>query len=280
MRGDMEPDPAQAVCAAPEWLGIPALDRSADRVKLELETSHWWYQGRRRIVLDFVRRLNLPEDAAILDAGCGNGSILDGLRRHGRVTAVDVNPEAVAQARRREAEVLLSPLVPLPLEGQRFALVTCLDVLEHVPDDRAALSELLRVTQPGGLLLLTVPAYPGLWSAHDVAAGHRRRYGRAQLISLARESGWEPRLDTHFNTLLLPVAALRRGLTRHGAQPRSDLLATSPRLNPLLEMPLRAEARWLAGGRRPPNGDRLLGGRRLPWGLSILAVFVRPGAAP
>jgi SAM-dependent methyltransferase len=246
--------------------GIPLLDREQIELKASLEERHWWYRGRRRIVLDAIERLQLPADARLLDAGCGSGAMLSRLRRFGSVTGVDVNPAAVAYALERGAGAVKHASIDrLPFADQEFDLVICLDVLEHVSDDRRALAELRRVSSPGGLLIATVPAYPALWSPHDVAAGHLRRYRAGELRTRAENEGWRIVRETSFNVLLLPPAACARIAARiRHARPRSNLLATPRWADRALELPLRLEA---AAIRR---------GKALRAGLSQLAVFENP----
>jgi ubiquinone/menaquinone biosynthesis C-methylase UbiE len=244
--------------------GVPMLDREGVGRKAELERTHWWYRGRRRVLEAVLARLSVSRDAEVLDIGCGTGATLELLGRYGRVSGVDVNPLAVAWARGRGVgEVSEASVDQLPYDDRRFSLVTCLDVLEHVPDDGAALAEATRVTRPGGLLLISAPAHPLLYSGHDVSAGHARRYTRRGLVSLAESSGWSTVFTTYFNILLLPIAAARRMLTRSTSAPRSDLLATPAALNAPLYGVLRAEA-YLIGT-----------GVGLPAGLSILLVLRR-----
>jgi SAM-dependent methyltransferase len=235
---------------------------------LARDADHWWYRGRRRIVNGELERLSLPPDARLLDAGCGSGRMLDDLARFGRATGLDINATAVRTARARGHDVRQADMVNMPLPDGCFDVVTCLDVLEHIRDDRRALAELLRVTRPGGAIVVTVPAYPSLWSAHDVANEHFRRYRRTALRLLAADADCELVRDTHFNALLLlPIALVRRTLRRPDRRRtrRSDLELTPARLDRLLELPLRAEAWFLAVG------------GRLPFGLSLLMVLRRAG---
>lgn len=247
--------------------GIPKLDAAGAGLKARLETEHWWYRGRRRIVLEHIRQLRPPAGSRILDAGCGYGNMLNALAGFGSVEAVDLNPLAIEHVRAAGAGgAQVAPLNRLPFPTAYFDLVVCLDVLEHVEDDSRALEELFRVTRPGGRLIVSVPAYPRLWSGHDVAAGHQRRYTRRHLLVVASAGGWHAAGDTHFNTTLLPLVAGVRAFRRlrGGGRPRSDLLLTAPWMNRLLEPVLMAEAAWLRGR------------RRLPAGLSLLATFTRP----
>jgi SAM-dependent methyltransferase len=237
---------------------------------LASDERHWWYRGRRRILRAELDRLPVAPEARLLDAGCGSGRTLDELARYGRVSGIDLSPEAVAAARHRgHDDVHVAAVEALPFPDATFDVVTCLDVVEHTPDDRASLAELRRVTRPGGLLVVTVPAYQALWSWHDEFNLHFRRYDGASLRAATRAAGWDLVRDTHFNGLLLaPAAAVRLVQRRRPAPAHSDLDLTPRLLNGLLELPLRLEARLLAAG------------GRLPAGLSLLAVLRRPAAVP
>jgi SAM-dependent methyltransferase len=232
---------------------------------LSRDDSHWWYRGRRRVLRAALDRLPLGPAARLLDAGCGSGRTLDELARYGRVSGIDLSAEAVACARGRgHDDVGVARVEDLPFEDAAFDVVTCLDVVEHTPDDGATLAELRRVTRPGGLLLVTVPAYQALWSWHDEANLHFRRYDSSSLRVVARQAGWEVVGDTHFNSVLLaPVAAVRVAQRHRRAHGHSNLDLTPSALNGLLELPLRLESRLIATG------------VRLPAGLSLLAVLRR-----
>ena len=120
-----------------------------------------------------------------------------------------------------------APIEELPFPDSSFHLVTCLDVIEHIRDDQRALRELFRVTRPGGHLLVTVPAYQALWSAHDERNEHQRRYRRGSLRAVAAAAGWQLVRDTHFNSLLLaPAAAVRLAGRVRDVRRRSELALT------------------------------------------------------
>src|SRR5579859_3583881 len=244
------------------------MDQRLMRTMLDVDEHHWWYRGRRQIVDAELRRLPLSGTGQVLDAGCGSGRMLQELIRYGEVSGIELDPEAAALAGSRGVgEVRTGRLEELPWPDGTFELITCLDVIEHTPDDRRTLGELRRVCRPGGWLLVTVPAYQALWSLHDVANHHYRRYGRRTLRRAAVQAGWTIERVPSFNTLLLPPAAVVRLLQR-GRSPDDaytpDLSRGPQWLNALLELPLRAEAAWLASG------------RRLAAGLSLLAVLRNP----
>ena len=246
------------------------MDRAEFQSMLALDDRHWWYRGRRRVVRAVIERDRPRPGARLLDAGSGSGRTLDELARYGSVAGVELNALGVEAARARgHAEVRQAPVEEIPHPDASFDLVTCLDVIEHTPDDVRSLTELRRVTKPGGVLILTVPAYPRLWSRHDDINRHYRRYTRRSLRAAARAAGWRVERMTGFNlAYLLPAAAVR--VARRGERGgdgedagASELTLTPPALDALLELPLRAEAAAIARG------------ASLPAGLSLLAVLRR-----
>ena len=245
------------------------------KAMLEVDEHHWWYRGRRRIIAAELDRLALPAGARVLDAGCGSGRTLDELTEYGEVCGIELDPDAAALARGRgQYDVRIGRLEELPWADATFDLITCLDVIEHTPDDHVTLSELRRVSKPGGWLLVTVPAYQALWSQHDEANHHYRRYARRTLRSAAVAAGWEVRRMTSFNGLLLAPAATvrlarrRRMSSLDDGEYTPDLHLGPAWLNGVLEQPLRIEARWLSRG------------RTIPAGLSLLALMQNPVPAP
>jgi SAM-dependent methyltransferase len=245
------------------------MDEKMMKATLAVDEHHWWYRGRRRVIRAELDRLPLPAGARVLDAGCGSGRTLVELADYGgEVSGVELNADAAELARGRcLGEVQVGRLEELPWDDATFDLITCLDVIEHVPDDVVALAELRRVASPGAWLLVTVPAYQALWSRHDEANHHFRRYSRSSLRVAARSAGWHIERVSSFNSLLLaPAAAVRLAQRRMSAQNGNgnDLDVGPAWLNDVLERPLALEASWLARG------------RTLPVGLSLLAVLRRP----
>ena len=238
---------------------------------LDADERHWWYRGRREVIRAELDRLDLPDDASVLDAGCGSGRTLQELVDYGTVSGIELDERAAELARSREhGEVRVGRLEQLPWPDASFDLITCLDVIEHTADDRVTLRELARVCRPGGRLLVTVPAYPALWSEHDVANHHYRRYSRRALRAAALAAGWEIARVSSFNSVLLaPAAVVRIARRRRGSRNgyANDLAVGPAWLNSTLQWPLSLEAGWLARG------------RTLPFGLSLLAVLRRPPVA-
>ena len=235
-----------------------------------IQGEHWWFLGRRRIIGGILGR-HLEGDRGsgrrILDVGCGTGGMLAELRRFGTVEGVDTEPAAVELCHRRgELAVRLAPENELPYPDGSFELVTLLDVIEHAKDDQTLLAEVGRVLVPGGLALVSVPAYMWMWDQQDELAHHYRRYTRPRLLASLALAGFEPVRATYFNTILFPpVAAVRlaRRLRPRPAEPGSDFDLTRPgRTNTLLARVFGSEALWLARA-------------NLPFGVSVVALVRR-----
>jgi SAM-dependent methyltransferase len=231
----------------------------------EIEDAHWWFAARRRIIASAVERLcRLPAGARILDVGSATGGTLGTLARFGRVVGIELDAEAAAFARSRGAAAVCRARLPeeLPFREESFDLVTALDVIEHLDDDRGALAALARALRPGGALLVTVPAFQWLWSPHDDMNHHRRRYRRAELMARLDAAGLRVEHATYFNTWLFPLLAAARLANVKSASGF-----------PLPPRPLNALLRAIFASERA-----LVTRLRLPFGASILACARKPVA--
>ncbi|HUT23610.1 MAG TPA: class I SAM-dependent methyltransferase [Sumerlaeia bacterium] len=145
----------------------------------DLEDTYWWFQGRKHIVVRILNLLPAFRDgkARVLDMGCGTGLMLECLNRSSWSVGVDFSPLALEFSRKRGAKNLVrADVVSLPIQSESFDLALALDLAEHVERDDALLAEAYRVLKRGGDLVMTVPAHPFLWSDHDEALYHCRRY--------------------------------------------------------------------------------------------------------
>ena len=203
-----------------------------------IDRDHWWFVGRRRIVAALIERFRpKAQPLAILEVGCGTGSNIPLLQQYGAVDAIEPDDHARAFAAERSGIAIRGGYLPdgVVLEDGRYDLIVLLDVLEHIPEDRASLGVLRRKLAPGGRLLLTVPAMPRLWSAHDVAHHHQRRYTMRALEAVVHGAGFRTLHRTHFNSLLLPVVVAVRFLKRlRGAEGGDDDALPSPAANRML----------------------------------------------
>jgi len=174
----------------------------------EAETSYFWFVAKQKLVSRIVGGLSLPREAQILDLGCGTGINLKNLRGYGDCVGADYSPEAFAYCLRRSCDQLVSSRAEvLPFKPGSFDLVTSLDTIEHTEDPAGMVREVYAALKPGGYLLLTAPAYPGLFGAHDYALGHKTRYTRDQVLSLLSKSGFRIEVAGHYFGLVFPAAA-------------------------------------------------------------------------
>lgn len=243
------------------------MDVSEYQRMYDSEDRSWWFRGRRRIVASVLESLKLQPAAKLADIGCGTGGNLPTLAQFGRVTAVEPSPDARAFAlSRKAADVVEGTAEATGLPDESFDVVTLLDVLEHLDEEAPALGEISRVLKPGGRLLLTVPAFMFLWSAHDEALHHRRRYRRGELKDVLKAAGFEIEQLTYYNAgLFPPVAAMRVGRRLIGGGKReADGAEMSIKVvNTAFEALFAAERHLLS--------RRI----RLPFGVSLLAVARR-----
>ncbi|MEO1676886.1 MAG: class I SAM-dependent methyltransferase [Pseudomonadota bacterium] len=239
------------------------MDRAVYTRMSELEEAHWWFAGRRQIVADVLRRIvGLKPGARILEAGAGTGGNLAMLREFGAVDAFEYDAAARALACDKTGVRVEAGALPdaVPFEDGGYDAVLLLDVLEHVEQDAEALAVLGRRLGPDGRLVVTVPAFPLLWSAHDVRHHHFRRYTRATLTDAARAAGLSVERSFYFNGFLLPVAVGLRKLKAWLGRESPDDLMPGPTLNGALNMVFAAERHLI--GRIP-----------FPAGLSVGAVL-------
>ncbi|MFM6848588.1 MAG: class I SAM-dependent methyltransferase [Terrabacter sp.] len=174
----------------------------------ELEDDHWWYRERRHLLAKAISGLT-PGRA--LDVGAAGGGNTRVLREHGwDAVALEYGADGAEVARGRGLPTLRSDATKLPLADDSLDLVMAFDLLEHLQDDDAAVAEVHRVLKPGGTYLVAVPADPRLWSSHDEAVDHVRRYTREGLLSLLDRGGFEIKDVRSWNVLLRPVVAMRR----------------------------------------------------------------------
>ncbi len=240
-----------------EPAGFPA----ARREHLEgLEADHFWFPARRRLLASLIDRfVPDPAGAEAVELGCGSAGLLAELaRRFAGVVGVDAYGASLAAAHRAApaAELVQADLGRLPIAPGRFRLAVALDVLEHGAP-APLLAAAARAVEPGGWLLVSVPAHPALWSELDEAAGHRCRYTFAGLRRELEAAGWRPVHRTHYQFLLLPLVWLSRR-------------APVARLRRLERRPPRLAARVL--GAVDALEVRALSRARLPWGSSLVVL--------
>ena len=239
------------------------MDPAYAAVHAEEDRAHWWFIGRRAVILaEMARRLPAGR-ARMAELGCGSGGMLEALARFGTAVGVETDAALRARAQERGLDVRVGALPDaIPLHPGRWDAVCLFDVLEHVDDEAGALAACRRLLVPGGRLFVTVPAYAWLWSRHDELLGHRRRYTARALRQVAERAGFTVERLTYFNTILAPPIMAVRIVRAALRRPGHDLDRPAPWLNRALAACFSAEA-------------RLLRWTSPPFGISILLVARR-----
>jgi len=242
------------------------MERKVYEQMAKLDAHHWWFTARRRILDGVIERIvKPPKDAHILELGAGTGHNLAMLSRFGNVEASELDPIARELASERLGRPVVEAALPdlSMFPAETYDMVALLDVLEHVPDDKGSLESIRKRLKPGGALLLTVPINPWMWSAHDVAHHHHRRYRKHEIRKLAQDADYEIELLSPFNSLLFPPIAAVRFVGKLTGKDDSDDAMPSPPVNKALDLIFGLERELV--GRVP-----------LPFGVSLVAVLRRP----
>ena len=233
------------------------------------EATHWWFEGRRRVIRSVLKQHLLPRSGRrVLDVGCGTGGMFELLREFGSVEGVEMSGDARARAARKYPnETVHAGGLPDGLPPGQWDTITLFDVLEHVDQPVEAVRAIREHLVFDGQLIVTVPAFSFLWSQHDELNQHKRRYGRTELVSHLTSGGFRVTYVSYFNSLLFPAVASARLLERlmphrFGAGTDSDLNDTKEPFNTVLKTVFGAE-KWL------------LKASPLPIGVSLIAVAQR-----
>jgi SAM-dependent methyltransferase len=229
------------------------MDLAAYAVEAEVEETHWWFVGRRRLFGREITGLGLSKDAPVLDVGTSTGTNLRMLAELGyrRVVGLDLSDEAIRFCAEKGLGVVHhGDVCDLPFEDASLDLVLATDIIEHVEDDKLALSEIARVRVPGGSAVITVPAFQSLWGLQDEVSHHLRRYRLPVLRNAVEAAGLRPVRCFHFNYLLfVPIWLARQILRVFNIRAASESQVNTALLNGLLRRVFDLDvwtAPWLA----------------------------------
>jgi len=232
-----------------------------------LETTYWWHRGRKAIVKNLLNKHLTNEKGEILDVGCGTGETTKMLASFGKVHGIDKSAEAVSFCKKRGLKhVMVAEASSLPYNKNTFLLATMLDLLEHIKNDSRALKESFRVIKPGGLLLITAPAWQFLWSEHDRALNHKRRYSKKTLSKKVKSAGFEIEKISFAITILFPPIVTWRLFQKafiKSTYPKTSYVILPKWLNNFFINLLRLEA-------------KILQYINLPLGASLICIARKP----
>jgi 2-polyprenyl-3-methyl-5-hydroxy-6-metoxy-1,4-benzoquinol methylase len=175
------------------WSDGPADANMAEDILVEhasVVRRHPWWWARARLAVALLDQRGVAPPARVLDAGCGWGVTLEALERRGyRAVGLDISRRTLEALDRPGRELVEADLSVAAPDAERFDAVLALDVIEHLDDDRAAVSRLARLVRPGGWIVVSVPALPELFGEFDRIQGHRRRYRPEDLSAAFQDSG-------------------------------------------------------------------------------------------
>ncbi|MDP3659465.1 class I SAM-dependent methyltransferase [Phenylobacterium sp.] len=228
----------------------------------EQEGSMWWYRALHKRLIAALR----PVRGRVLDAGCGTGGFLRAAgqaRPDLALSGLEWDAAAAARAIAKSgAAVARGSVNALPFASDTFDAAISADVLCHAQVDPAAtLGELYRILRPGGFVVVNMPAYDWLLSAHDHRVHNARRMDAAQVREMLQKAGFVRVRTRYWNSLLLPIMILERKILNRGEEADSDVKAYPPLLNRALLSVLDIEQAALPA---------------LPFGGSVMATGERP----
>jgi SAM-dependent methyltransferase len=255
------------------WSQGIADDHMDEAILVELATQvkrHPWWRARTRLALSIIQRAGFAPGTTVLESGCGWGTNLEALEDAGYpVVGLDVSQRALARLDRPGRRLILADLTKPLGQRERFDVVLALDVLEHLDDDDTAFANLAQLTAPGGLLVVSVPARPSLFSRFDEIQGHRRRYLPRRLEALTARPELEAVDIFYWGMWMLPLLQLRKAFRAHRqASPQQEYRRFLAIPRAPLDLPLRLayrlERRPAMAGLLPIGTSLFVTARRRP----------------
>lgn len=233
----------------------------------ELEESSFWFRGRSDLI-NWALDRNFPAARSFLELGCGNGYVVDRVRRvhpDWRLVGTELFEEGLDKARIRmpsgvELRQLDATRIPYDAE---FDVVGAFDVIEHIEDAPAVLAGMYKAVKPGGGLLITVPQHKWLWSQADVWAHHVKRYTKDELREEVEAAGFEVVRIASFVSLLLPAMMASRMVKKDAVNVEEELDMAAP-INKACYAVMRLEGALIRAGLNFPAGGSLLAIARRP----------------
>lgn len=230
-----------------------------------LEDHYWWFVGRRRVAIRLLRQTVKKDHPRVLDLGCGTGVIATELAKWSTPIGLDMSQQALAYSKSRGVQHLVQAIgEALPLQTSSVDAILALDIFEHIEDHEAAFREAARVLRPGGVLVMSVPAFMALWGPHDVALMHFRRYTRGEVVRVLRSAGFTVEKASYSVFFLFPIVLAVRALDKmKRGTPKASLPDVPNWMNSALIGLQDLEA-------------KLIQSFSLPWGSSVIAVARKP----
>lgn len=229
---------------------------------------HFWFAARLKLIENLLKRKFLPmtDRKLILDLGCGTGTELEMLAKYGIVTALDINQSALALAKEKKCQTILADIEKFILSEKKYDIICCFDLLEHLNKDEKVINNICQSLKNNGYLFFTVPAVKSIFSTHDLALAHRRRYNKRELNNKLAKAGFTVISLGYWNSILFPLEAAIR-LTKKllylkllkKTNFKSDAKPTNPVINKILFTVLNFENILIDHGIKFPLGLTIYG---------------------
>ena len=203
-------------------------------IEWNLERTHWWFSGRRRLLKFLLSYLSIQRDSMVIDVGCGVGSNLPLLKSMGfKVVGIDSECYSLSFAKNLSGTLLINgDVLKLPVKSNSIELVIATDILEHLDDDSMGIKEIHRTLRREGKVILTVPAFKSLWGIQDVVGMHKRRYSKNEFLRKIEREGFIVLKSSYFNFFLFfPIFLGRRLIRLLGVKIESENKINSPLIN-------------------------------------------------
>ena len=243
------------------------MNLSPYEIEERVQTFHWWFVVRRKLLKTLLCSLNLPRESLTIDIGCGVGSNLSLLKTIGvRAIGCDRSFDNLLLAKMKFFSPFINgDLENLPIRSSSVELVIATDVLEHLEDDFAGVRELYRILRCNGHLIVTVPAFQSLSGTQDIVTGHWRRYRRQEILEKLSLAGFDTLKSSYFNFFLFfPILIGRRLIRLLGVRIESENKINFPLINSFLKAIFSLE-------------PTLLKYVSFPFGVSILCIARKKG---
>jgi len=225
------------------------MEKNPFDIESEVESFHWWFVTRRRLLKSILSSIDVSVNCVTLDIGCGAGSNLRSLGSAGlyKTVGLDRSFYALSLAERKVKLPLINgDINNMPIRLNSVGLIIAFDVIEHIDNDLNAIRELHQVLTKGGLLILTVPAFNFLWGIQDVVTGHKRRYSRKEITNKLKVIGFDLLKSSYFNFFLFfPILMARRMIHLLGLKIESENEVNFPFINFLLKAIFSVEVHML-----------------------------------
>ena len=229
-----------------------------------LYREHWWWRAREEFLIRVIEGLGLPPNPNILDLGCGDGLFFDRLSQFGgTIEGLESDASLVSPETTERYKIHIGPLDQSFAPNKRYTLILMLDVLEHLQDPKASLKHAVELLEPGGRLVLTVPAFRCLWTNHDDMNHHYTRFTKRSLSPVAEFANLRIERSQYFFHWLVPLKMAVRLKERLIKSPPKPPIIPSPMINRAM-LKLSLLEQFIFGTFSPPMGTSLLAvGRRV-----------------